>query len=265
MNRENLKYLQANLEYLGFGKTLHASLENCIEFGLPRFRMTLDVKIPMPNPKNRPDCFDIVQYQLEIAKESDTDNYAFDRYDVYLRPAIRPYEMFNHRFYIHQGEGITVNESYNLLSGRALNKDVILKNGEKANMWLKLDFARRDGEIGYDINCYSKNYGFDVADIIGKFMVQDIDKPGFQEQLLKSLERGSLHEVVFFSKGNQVAGFVTANPQFKTLDFYDRCLNSIQSQLIDRRAVPTKAWTAAENMEAIREEASIEAKKGRGR
>jgi hypothetical protein len=227
--------------------------------------MTLDVKIPMPNPKNRPNYFDILQYQLEIAKERDTDKYSFDRYDVYLRPAIKPYEMVNQRFYINQGEGITAIESYNLLSGRAVNKDVILKNGEEANMWLKLDFAKRDGEIGYDITSYGKNYGFDLDSTVGKFMVQDVDKPRFHEQLLKSLERGDLHEVVFFSNGKGVAGFVMANPQFKTLNFYDHSLNLVNDEVIDRRTVPAKTQVAAENMEAAKVEVSVEIKKGKGR
>ena len=98
MNEENLKYLRANLEYLGFGKTLNKSLRNCIEFGLPRFRMTLDLKMPVPNPKNRPDYEDFIQYQLEISKESDSDKYSFNRYDLYLSKAVKPYEMINQRF-----------------------------------------------------------------------------------------------------------------------------------------------------------------------
>jgi len=52
---------------------------------------------------------------------------------------------------------------------------------------------------------------------------------------LKSLERGNVHEVTFMKSGKEISGFVTANPQFKTLDFYDRDLNPVYSKAVDLR------------------------------
>ncbi len=261
MNEKNFSDLKHTLEYLGFGRTLNASLRNCIEFELPRFRMTLDLKMPVPNPKNRPDHVDVVQYQLEISKESGTDKYSFDRYDIYLQPAIKPYEMRNQRFYIKKGEGITVKESYNLLCGRAVNKDVVLKNGEKANMWFKLDLSERDPEKGYAF----KKYDYNLVSTVEGFVFQGIDRPGFKEQLLKSLNRGNLHEVTFLKDGKEIMGFIAANPKFKTLDFYDLNLVSVYSKAVGINEASTKALISSELKEAAIKDTSAEKKTGRGR
>jgi hypothetical protein len=83
--------------------------------------------------------------------------------------------------------------------------------------------------------------------------------------MMKSLERGNLHEVNFSKDGKEMKGFVAANPQFKTLDFYDQNLASVYSKAVDLREVTAKAMVAAENKDAVVEEVAVEEKKGRGR
>jgi hypothetical protein len=265
MNEENLKYLQANLEYLGFGKNLNKSLRNSIEFGLPRFRITLNLRMPVPNPKNWPDYEDFLQYQLEISKDSDTDKYSFIRYDLYLSKAIKPYEMINQRFFINNGKGITAIESYNMLSGRAVNKDVILKNGKKANLWLKLSFTEPLAENGYTIRSYGENYKFNLAAAADRFIFPEMEKEGFKNRLMKSLKRGDLQRMCFFTIGREVQGFITVNPQFETIEFYDHNLEPVHSHLIDRRTVSGKTMASTHNKNALVNEAKDEEKKGRGR
>ncbi|WP_443938753.1 hypothetical protein [Pedobacter sp. MW01-1-1] len=121
-----------------------------------------------------------------------------------------------------------------MLSGRAVNKDVVLKSGEKANLWLKLDFKDHTPEKGYALNSYGEQYGFSLKETVDKFKILDLDKLGVKDQLLKSLERGNLHEVSFMKNGKETSGFVSANPQFKTLDFFDRDLVQVYSKAMDR-------------------------------
>ncbi|MBB6240332.1 hypothetical protein HDC90_005006 [Pedobacter sp. AK013] len=92
-----------------------------------------------------------------------------------------------------------------------------------------------------------------------------MDKPGFKDQLLKSLERGNLHEVSFMKNGKETAGFVAANPQFKTLDFYDKDLSQVYSKAVDRREPPVAVGRNSEQEVAQDQAASVEEKTGRGR
>jgi hypothetical protein len=264
MNENNLEYLQNNLKYLGFGESLNPQLKQAIEKELPDIKLQFEINMPAQNAKDKPELADSMRYELDFSKSKETDMYFFNKYSASLQKPGQP-NAIDQTFYINKGKGVTVKESYNLLSGRAVNKDVVLKSGEKANMWLKLDLNENDPEKGYAVKNYGENYGFNLAFAVDKFVLPDIDKPGFKDQLMKSLERGNLHEVSFSKDGKEMKGFVAANPQFKTLDFYDQNLISVYSKAVDLREAPAKTLAAAENIEATREEVSVETKKGRGR
>ncbi|SFA41055.1 hypothetical protein SAMN04488511_102230 [Pedobacter suwonensis] len=265
MNENNLEYLQNNLKYLGFGESLNQQLKESIDKALPQFTLRLDITMPAVNAKDKPELADKIQYQLDFSKSKETDLYFFNKYQAFLEPAGKPYDTVDQIFFINKGKGVTAKESYNLLSGRAVNKDVVLKNGEKANMWLKLDLSERDPEKGYTVKNYGENYGFSLASSVDKFVLPDIDKPGFRDQLMKSLERGNLHEVSFSKDGKGMKGFVAANPQFKTLDFYDHNLRSVYSKAVDLKEVSAKVLAPDDKKEAVVEQATVEKKTGRGR
>jgi len=264
MNENNLEYLQNNLKYLGFGESLNQQLKDAIEKELPEFKLQLELKMAAPNARDKPELADSMRYELDFSKSKETDMYFFNKYSASLQKA-GDNTAIDQTFYINKGKGVTAKESFNLLSGRAVNKDVVLKSGEKANMWLKLDLSEHDPEKGYTVKNYGENYGFSLASSVEKFVLPDIDKPGFKDQLMKSLERGNLHEVSFSKDGKEMKGFVAANPQFKTLDFYDHNLSSVYSKAVDLKEVSAKALAPAEKNEAVVEETAVEEKKGRGR
>lgn len=240
MNENNLEYLQNTLKYLGFGESLNADLKESISHAPEGFKIQSQV-IEMPDPTKRvaPGFGDKMTYLLSFSKSKETDMYFFNSYQATLKKADTK-DVISQAFYINKGKGVTAKESYNLLSGRAVNKDVVLKSGEKANLWLKLDFAEHTPEKGYKIDPYGKNYGFSLKETVDKFNILNMEKPGFKDQLLKSLERGNLHEVSFMKNGKETTGFVTANPHFKTLDFYDKDLSQVYSKAIDRHDAPEK-------------------------
>ncbi|MGQ7856526.1 hypothetical protein ACUN24_20005 [Pedobacter sp. WC2501] len=265
MNENNLEYLQSTLKYLGFGDSLNADLKESIAHSPEGFKIQSPTK-EMSDPAKRYEqgFGDKISYLLSFSKSKETDMYFFNSYEATLKKADTK-DFISQTFYVNKGKGVTAKESYNLLSGRAVNKDVVLKSGEKANLWLKLDFSEHTPGKGYAVNSYSENYGFNLKQTVDKFNILDMEKPGFRDQLLKSLERGNLHEVSFMKNGKEAAGFVAANPQFKTLDFYDKDLSQVYSKAVDLREAFAKATQSNEIKEAVVEEASVEAKKGRGR
>jgi len=240
MNENNLDYLQNTLKYLGFGESLNETLKESIAHGPEGFNLQSATN-EMPDPAKRYEAGfgDKISYLLNFSKSKETDLYFFNSYQATLKKAGTA-DLVSQTFYINKGKGVTAKESYNLLSGRAVNKDVVLKSGEKANLWLKLDFAEHTSEKGYGINSYGENYGFNLKDTLDKFKLPDMDKQGFRDQLLKSLERGNLHELKFMKNGKELTGFVTANPQFKTLDFFDKDLSQVYSKAVDRHDVSEK-------------------------
>jgi uncharacterized glyoxalase superfamily protein PhnB len=257
MNEENLKYLQNNLKYLGFGEQMNAALKESIVHAPQGFNLQSPT-IEMPDPAKRyePEFGDKVSYLLNFSKSKETDMYFFNSYQATLKKAGET-DLITQTFYINKGKGVTAKESYNLLSDRAVNKDVVLKSGEKANLWLKLDFTEKvDGK--YAMKNFGEKYGFDLSATIDRFMISDLEKPGFKDQLMKSLQRGNVHEVSFSRDGRETKGFVAANPQYKTLDFYDAGMKSVYSKAVDQKEVASEA--VVQEPEVV-----MEAKKGRGR
>ncbi|MEH3115757.1 hypothetical protein [Pedobacter terrae] len=264
MNENNAEYLQNTLKYLGFGESLSEQLKEAIKKQLPEFSLNFNIVQYTTNAKDKPELANALSYVLDFSKSRETDMYFFNKYHVSLeKPGLD--NKLEQTFYINKGKGVTVKESYNLLSGRAVNKDVILKSGEKANLWLKLNFSEHTPEKGYSVNSYGENYGFNLKQTVDKFNILDMEKPGFKDQLLKSLERGNLHEVSFMKNGKEAAGFVAANPQYKTLDFYDKDLSLVYSKAVDLREPFVKATQPNEVNVSVVEEASEEAKMGRAR
>ncbi|WP_426329100.1 hypothetical protein [Pedobacter sp. R-06] len=265
MNENNLEYLQNTLKYLGFGDSLNAGLKESIAHGPQGFNLQSPA-MEMSDPAKRYEqgFGDKISYLLNFSKSKETDMYFFNSYQAMLKKA-ETHDLISQTFYINKGKGVTAKESYNLLSGRAVNKDVVLKSGEKANLWLTLDFAKHTPEKGYAMNPYGENYGFNLKETVDKYNILNMEKPGFRDQLLKSLERGNLHEVSFTKNGKETTGFVTANPQFKTLDFYDKDLSQVYSKAVDRREPLVAVGRNSEQEVAQDQAASVEEKTGRGR
>jgi len=256
MNEENLGYLQNNLKYLGFGEQLNAALKESIGKALPEFKLETSISMPDPVNKDKPELADKMSYALNFSRSKETNMYFFNNFEATLQRASGA-EPLSQVFYINKGKGVTAKESFNLLSDRAVNKDVVLKSGEKANLWLKLDFGEKvDGKFA--MKNFGEKYGFDLSATIDRFMIADLEKPGFKDQLMKSLQRGNVHEVSFSKDGREIKGFVAANPQYKTLDFYDAGMKSVYSKAVDQKEVASEA--VVQEPEVV-----METKKGRGR
>lgn len=264
MNENNLEYLQNSLKYLGFGESLNPKLKEAIEAQPAGFKLQLEINMPAVNAKDKPELAALMKYDLDFSKSRETDMYFFNKYEANLHPPGQDQKL-SQTFYINKGKGVTAKESFNLLSGRAVNKDVILKSGEKANMWLKLDLSEHDPEKGFAVKNYGENYGFNLASTVDRYMITDIEKMGFKDQLLKSLERGNLHEVSFSKDGKEIKGFVSASPQFKSLEFYDQTLKSVYSKAVDMHESAQQSARIEEKKTEVNEEPATEAKKGRGR
>lgn len=260
MNENNLEYLQTTLKYLGFGDSLNESLKASIAHGPQGFNLQSDAH-EMPDPAKRYEAGfgDKMSYLLNFSKSKETDMYFFNSYQATLKKAGTS-DLLSQTFYINKGKGVTAKESYNLLSGRAVNKDVVLKSGEKANIWMKLDLSEQIPEKGFNVNTYGEAYGFNLKDAVNRFHLPELDKQGFKEQLLKSLERGNLHEITFLKNGKETTGFVTANPQFKSLDFYDKGLEPVFSKSID-----LKGAKVSEDKEKVIAEPELETAPSTGR
>ena len=223
MNQKNFEYLKDGLKYLGFGEGLNNKLAEELASEKPEFQInTVNEYGP-----------DKVNYRLDFRKSDQSDMYFFNRYTATFKPEGDSPEKAQ-TFYIKKNSGITAKEAYNLLNGRSVNKDLVNAEGQSYNAWLQIDFSQKDDNGNHKIKMFSSGYGYDLEKALNNHPIQNLDGALYKERLMKSLERGNLHEVVFQQNDKAERMFIEANPQFKSLNVYDSRLKKVYQKPVGR-------------------------------
>ncbi|WP_417353468.1 hypothetical protein [Flavobacterium alkalisoli] len=216
MNERNYDYLKDQVKYTGFGEALEGELKQQMEKQQPTFSLKHDAFYGE----------DKVSAELSFRKSEQTDLYFFNSYKVSLQKEGRP-ESLEQTFYINKGNNITLKEAYNLMEGRAVNKDLTSREGEVYNAWVSLDFKDTDNNGNFRLNHYHENYGYDLEAAVGKHPIKELDNPSHKEDLMNSLKKGNLQSATFIRDGQEVKQYLEANPQFKTVNVYDADKNRL--------------------------------------
>jgi len=222
MNDKNLEYLKSNLKYQGFGEKLNAELETNMKQGLPEFQL----KIQTEYNKEK------IEAVLHFKKSEQSDMYFFNRYDTTLQKTNE--EKLSQTFYLNKGNGVTIKEAYNLLNGRAVNKELTSIEGQKYSAWIQLDLKNKNEQGNYESKQFHKNYGFDLEQSLVKFPVKELGITEDKEALIKSLQKGNIQSVTFQLNGNEQKMFIEANPQFKTVNIYDKDMKLMQHESLKK-------------------------------
>lgn len=197
MNTQNLSYLQKNLLNLGFGEKLNTELEKNIKAEKPEFELNTTQEY------NRQK----VDYTLHFKRGDENEMYFFNRYDATLQG-----KDMQQIFYLNKGNGITAKESYNLMEGRAVYKQLEKKEGDKYHAWLILDKETKMENGNFKLRPFTENWNYKPERAIDKMAIIGIDDPGAREKLLKSLEKGNRHQVEAVKDGKTVKLYIEANP-----------------------------------------------------
>ncbi|AYD47432.1 hypothetical protein [Arachidicoccus soli] len=208
MEQKNLDYLKNQLKYNGFGEELNELLEAKMLERKENFSL-----IHQFNYGN-----DVMATLLHFSKSKETDNYFFNTYDTILKKGSKDVKQ---RFYVDKGNTVTVKEAYNLLSGRAVHKDLTNKEGEAYNAWIQLDFKQANEKGNYQMEKFNPNYGYDLNRALAKHHIKEMENPESAEKLISSLKKGNRQSVTFLQEGNEVKRFVEANPKFFNIAVYD--------------------------------------------
>jgi hypothetical protein len=220
MNQKNLDYLKDQVKFTGFGDELEAPLKATLEKGATEFALNHNSKFSN----------DDVASLLHFKKSAQTDMYFFNRYDVTLKPQGSKDDL-TQTFYINKGNNITLKEAYNLMNGRAVNKDLTTKEGQFYNAWVQMDFKQADSRGNYKLQHFHQNYGYDLKAALEKHPIKELSNEQDKERLIASLQKGNLQSVTFLGKaGAEQKHFVEASPQFKTVNIYDSNMQRLSTK-----------------------------------
>ena len=209
-----LDYLKNQLKYLGFGESnkLHQDLEKGINSNEKTFKIQTQSDRAMQGNE--------VNFTLNFNK-SEKGGVFLNSFNATLKNEIG--EERTHNFGVNH---FTAKEAVNLLEGRSVKTEF----KENEPVFVKLNFAEEKNEYGnFKFQTYNQQaYGVDTAKIVEKSGLI-FDKPEHKDNAVKSLEKGNIIKVKFNLDNKITEGNAVLNPQYKTLNLYDKEMNRLNT------------------------------------
>jgi hypothetical protein len=222
MNTQNSEFLKKSLLNLGFGEKINGDLDREVEAKTPEFTLGLSHEF---NQKT-------VDYTLHFKAGDNQDMYFFNKYDAHIRHKDDPTKDLNQSFYINKGRGITAKEAFNLMEGRAVQKQLYNLEGQKYQAWLTLDKDNLTEGGNKKVKHYHENYGFDLEKVLAGKGIKEMNDPQAKADLLYSLKKGNAQSITVTEDGHDTKYFVAANPRFKTVDLFDQQKKKIKREVL---------------------------------
>lgn len=251
MNQTNLKFLEDQIKYTGFGENLQAVLKEKMEKAEKEFSIRHEASFDKST----------LTSELHFKKSGQSELYFFNSYKASLQKEGSAHAL-EQVFYVGKDNTFTMKEAFNLLEGRAVNKDLTNKQGEVYNSWVKLDFKNSSEENGnFKMNHYHQNYGYNLEDALSKLPIKELETPKFKDDLLNSLKKGNIQSVAFSVNGAESRHFVEANPHFKSVNVYDGNMQRINSrETQEKQQAPSKQQERSQKQEGEEESSKVENK-----
>jgi len=209
-----LDYLKNQLKYLGFGESnkLHQDLEKGVNSNEKTFKIHTQSDRAMQGNE--------VNFTLNFNK-SEKGGVFLNSFNATLKNEIG--EEKTHNFGVNH---FTAKEAVNLLEGRSVKTEF----KENEPVFVKLNFAEEKNEYGnFKFQTYNQQaYGVDTAKIVEKSGII-FDKPEHKDNTVKSLEKGNIVKVKFNLDNKITEGNAVLNPQYKTLNLYDKEMNRLNT------------------------------------
>ncbi|MEI9945824.1 MAG: hypothetical protein WDN26_16585 [Chitinophagaceae bacterium] len=211
MIERNYDFLSRQLKYTGFGDELNEQLKAKMEKGETEFMLTHQKKFGN----------DEIAATLHFRKTNEGEMYFFNRYNLMLQNA-KHTDPIKQSFYIDANrDNITLKEGYNLLSGRAVYKELSNKENQTYQAWVQLDFKQTDKHGNFKMHPYNEKYGFNLEQALARHEIRELQSPEQKQRLIESLQRGNRHEVTLNVNGQERKIGIEAAPRFKSLNLYE--------------------------------------------
>jgi hypothetical protein len=220
MNQKNFEYLKDQVKYSGFGE----SLENDLKTNLQKQPAEFSLHHQATFGKDQ------VNSELHFKRSTQSDLYFLNSYEAELKKENQK-EALKQTFYLNkQGGNVTLKEAYNLMDGRAVNKDLTNKEGQVYNAWMQMDFKQTENNGNFKIKQFHQKYGFELDKALEKLPIKELSVEFDKRRLTESLQKGNRQVVTFEKDGFEQKHFIQAAPQFKSITVYDEHMKRISNR-----------------------------------
>ena len=206
------------------------------EAGFGKFSFEISEKIKQGEPQffvntsSYIDAKDRMDHQLSFIKDQ-FGGYQFEGFRSVLSVDENAINSREHSFPANGRDYINASEAYNLLAGRAIQKE---------GRWIQFDMNDKDKDNNYRIKEFHSGYGYDLRRNLESLpFKKDFLKTKEGVELENSLRQGNRAEVTFHINGKIQQYFIEANPHFKTVTIYNEHLDKIILDEAVGQKVPT--------------------------
>lgn len=199
---KNNQSLYKQVQRIGF-KDLSNQIEHQIKQGQEQFTIPVSYYV---NDKER------LNHELSFVKDP-SGQYQFEGYKASLSNELKPKENRIQYFKLQPANSVDTTQAYNLLSGRAVQKD---------RSWIQLDFNDKDATGNHRIKEFNSEYGYDLEKDIQQLPLKELSNKTQADKLNDDLKRGNRLPVTFIKNGNEHQFYIEANPQFKSVNIFDK-------------------------------------------
>jgi hypothetical protein len=205
MNTEEISKLQTYLKKLGVHRDQldEEVLVNHVIQDLPEF--TLSIKMNFNN------AFIDVQFYF---RKTGAGVYYIHKYR-----ATEPAKNRSHFFYMADAL-ITMREAFNLLQGRAVEKQLNSTVGGGYITWIKFNFDESDSQGGYKYLKYPLHAVYNLYKVLNMYPIKEAASAEDQRDIVRKLKRGDIIPVTFELPSADVRKCIEANPHYRTINIY---------------------------------------------
>lgn len=210
MNENNLEFLKNTLERLDFPVELGKTLAMEVEKQKP------EIKLVHEENRNNEN----VKFDLNFRKSDTSDMYFFNSYQATLITGNEAHDK-TQEFRIRNGNNMGMDEAFNLVAGRAVQKSMVNGDGDAYQAWLKVDFSQKDNYGNHKVDQFSDRYGYNLEKALDKFPIVELSNPEYKRDLMESMKAGNSTAVGMVKDGKEATLFVEANPRLRTINIKD--------------------------------------------
>jgi len=202
----NNKFLENQLQQIGF-KEVFKKVQDQIQKGEAKFSIPLSKYI---NEKDRMD------YNLDF-NYIDNGQYKFEGYQAVLKNNHKANEERSFYFKSNEENNFSLNEVYNLLSGRSVKRE---------ETWLQFDFNDKGADGKYRLKEFHESYGYNIEKALSQLPLK-ISDPSDLAAMINSLKRGGRQEAVLLKDKTEQKIFIEADPHHKCIILYNESLKKV--------------------------------------
>ncbi|RQO71533.1 hypothetical protein DBR40_17190 [Pedobacter sp. KBW01] len=246
------------LDHLGFGTRLNSVLESAIYKKPEAFTIGLNQKyIPAEFRSDPSKGIDMMHFDLQFNKSRETDAYFLNGFEASLK-RYNTDQSVSKIFDIEKHHRMTALQSYKLLCGLSLQKDIFLRDLthstgdtlERIPVWFSLDLQVTNERGNHPLNRFYPGYGFDLEATVDRYNFKGLEDKQKRESVIRALKYGNLIELPLELEGKTQPVYLCANPEMKTLNIYSKEMQPIKAEQIFSPTTASVVQIAAPDVSA---------------